>query len=204
MKSPLPCPPCLRMTAFMVVISNVASAFPALAEHSAPAFTLIPAHSTIGFIATVNGAESKGSFTAFKSDIFFDPEDLSGSHVRLDIDMNAIDAAYEQVATALVTEPWFDAAAHPRAIVEAKQLTHDEADSYSATADMTLRGTTHPITLHFTVNEYTEHKAEVTGHTTFSRTQFGVGQGEWADTSLVADAVKVTFHLVAERVNHAE
>jgi polyisoprenoid-binding protein YceI len=36
----------------------------------------------------------------------------------------------------------------------------------------------------------------LSGEFRINRSDYGVGEGEWADTSLVADAVKVRFSLV--------
>ncbi len=35
----------------------------------------------------------------------------------------------------------------------------------------------------------------INGEFRFNRTDYGVGEGEWADTSIVANAVRVRFNL---------
>jgi polyisoprenoid-binding protein YceI len=42
-------------------------------------------------------------------------------------------------------------------------------------------------------------KAHATGEVTVSRIKFGIGQNEWKDTSIVADAVTIRIDAVARR-----
>ena len=61
---------------------------------------------------------------------------------------------------------------------------------------LTLRGETHPLDLTVTLTPQTDGTAlmDVTG--TLKRLDYGVGGGEYADTSVIGDAVTVDAHLV--------
>ena len=55
------------------------------------------------------------------------------------------------------------------------------------------------IPLIFQLDEYTKDKAHASGQTTIKRTDFGVGQGDWAKTDSVQDDVQINFSLTAKR-----
>ena len=65
---------------------------------------------------------------------------------------------------------------------------------------MTLRGVAHPLTLPFTV-EIDGTKAHAKGHAAIVRTDYGVGQGDWASDQWVALEVDVTFDVTATAGN---
>jgi polyisoprenoid-binding protein YceI len=65
-----------------------------------------------------------------------------------------------------------------------------------AIGDLTIRGKTMPVVIPFTLD--IENKtAHMKGEVSLNRTNFGIGQGQWADESTVKHDVKVIIDLKA-------
>ena len=65
---------------------------------------------------------------------------------------------------------------------------------YAADGVLELRGVRKPVTLSFT---WTPGKAPVlAGKATVQRLDFGIGTGDWADTSLIPDEVAISTRVV--------
>ena len=73
---------------------------------------------------------------------------------------------------------------------------HDERDEVLAGVELTLRGVTRPVALAFTWRAGAQPVLD--GEATVPRLAFGIGTGDWADTALLPDAVKVRTHLVLQ------
>lgn len=166
---------------------------------AAPTWKIIPSESSLTFAAIQNDAPVLGSFKKFTGNIQFDPADLKSSHVEIHIDVASVRTDDSQVADALITADWFDANAFPEAVFKARNFVKTGDKTYDAKGILTIRDKSVPVVLVFKLDEYSLRKALVTGSVTLKRTQFGIGQGEWARTDEVKENVKVEFIISATR-----
>jgi polyisoprenoid-binding protein YceI len=63
---------------------------------------------------------------------------------------------------------------------------------------LNLRGASRPVPLTFTL-DIKGKNARVSGNAALRRLAFGVGQGEFAETETIPDAVGITFNFRATR-----
>jgi len=92
----------------------------------------------------------------------------------------------------------FDSAKYPTARFVTSAFTRKAAGQYEATGKLTIRDVTHEIHLPFTFQTAQEGGKAVAwlkGGVTVNRLDYGVGQGDWKDTSVVANEVRVKFEL---------
>ncbi|EHP39019.1 hypothetical protein OR16_34173 [Cupriavidus basilensis OR16] len=82
----------------------------------------------------------------------------------------------------------------------ARQLAIEPAggNKYNVTGELTIKGKTQALTVPVTVTQSGATQA-FDGVLPIKRSLFNVGTGEWKDTSVVADDVQITFHLVATK-----
>lgn len=154
-------------------------------------------HSEISFTATQNNSPVTGKFNAFKGEIHFDPAELQVSHIEITVDMNSVATTYSEVADNLKSADWFNIKLFPQAIFKADHFIKTGDNAYQGKGTLTIRDKTVPITLNFTLDEYTQDKAHAKGSVTLKRNEFGVGQGEWISTDSIKDDVLVEFTLSA-------
>lgn len=173
--------------------------FPVFSFADAEGWSILPANSSITFIATQNNAPVSGKFTQFTGDIHFDPAQLKTSHVRIVVDMASVTTDYADVANTLKTADWFNIAAFPQAVFTASDFTKTGNKSYQANGTLTIRDKSVPAVITFTLDEFSETKARVQGSILLKRLSFGIGQGEWQKTDTVKDEVEVQFKVTAVR-----
>lgn len=176
-----------------VLASNIARA-----ETPVARWVVMPEASEIRFTATQNHAPVQGKFKHFEADIHFDAEQLNQSSIKAEVDITSVDSDYEEVSENLKEKEWFAADVFPKAIFETSAIRHIEGNRYEADGTLTLRDTSLPAILAFTL-DIADNIATVVGKTSLKRTQFGIGQGEWKDTSVVEDDVAVEIRLKAKR-----
>lgn len=154
--------------------------------------------SSLGFEATQSGNAFSGQFGSWQADIAFSPDDLAGSGVTVTIDMASADAGANDRNSQLPTSDWFDVDGHPTATFVTTGFTHLGGSDYEAAADLTIKGITLPVTLPFTLS-IDGDTATVTGSLALLRTDYGVGEGRWANGSTVGLDVTVVVDLTASR-----
>ena len=168
-----------------------------LLSFAAPSWNIVPTKSQLGFVATQNNSPLTGQFKTFSGKIDFAPEQLDTSRVEMIVDTASVATSYTEVADNLKTANWLSVALFPQAIFKANHFTKTGDKTYAAIGTLTLRDKTLPLTVQFTLEEYTADHATVKGNAQLNRIAYGVGQGEWKNTDTIKDAVKVEFVLVA-------
>ena len=190
------------MTFFGKLLAVAGSALAAVAMsgavQAADSWTVDAEASTLGFVATQGGNEFTGQFGAWQADIAFSPDDLANSQVTVTIDMASADAGANDRNSQLPSSDWFDVDTHPTATFATTGFTHLGGDDYQATADLTIKGVTLPVTLPFTL-VVDGDTAAVAGSLTLVRTDYQVGEGQWASGSTVGLDVTVVVDLTASR-----
>jgi polyisoprenoid-binding protein YceI len=171
----------------------------------APAWTVDYAKSSIAFVGKQMGVPSQGKFKAFTAKIAFDPSALAASSVEVTIDTASADAGNPDIEKELKRPNWFDVQKFPTARFITTAIRGKGGDSYEAAAKLTIRDVTEDVVLPVTVEIVPDRAdpaqlvAHAKGEVTVSRIKFGIGQNEWKDTSIVADAVTIRIDVVARR-----
>jgi polyisoprenoid-binding protein YceI len=185
-----------------VAIVAMLAMSPAVRAADAPAWTIDPAKSSITFTGRQMGAPSKGRFKTFSAKINFDPAALAASTVEVTIDVASAETGNPDLDAELKKPKWFDAGRFPTARFVTTALRAKGAKSYEAAARLTLRDVTQDVVLPFTVETSRDGDrlvARAVGDLVVSRAKFGIGQDEWRDTAIVADAVAIHIDIVARQ-----
>ena len=163
-------------------------------------WAVVKGKTTIGFTATLYGQDFNGQFQDYDADIVFDPENLKDSLINIRIKTDSAQTGSEERDAQIVTYDWFASENYEYATFRSKMIEQIEGSNYIAVGDLTLRGKTLPVSLPFTLeisNQNNMKQAHVTASASLNRLDFGVGQGQWADTQTVAAPVRVVIDLTA-------
>jgi polyisoprenoid-binding protein YceI len=136
-----------------------------------------------------------GNFRKFAGDVQFDPAKPADTKATLSVDTASYDLGDPEYNKEVAGKDWFDSKNHPSATFVLTGVT-TSGSNLQATGNLTLRGI--KKTLKFPVKIQTAGgKHTFTGKTQIKRLEYRVGaDGEWGDTSLVADEVMIDFKLV--------
>jgi len=169
------------------------------AQEDVTQWQLDTATSRIGFSVAIEDSPAEGEFTRFSTLILFDPENLPESRVEVSIDLNQIEASYDDVAKNLKKANWFDVAHYPTAHFVGQDFKFLGDKHYQVGGELTLRDVTRPETLYFTLEEYDDKHARIRGRMVLDRRDYGVGQGGWRDVSSVAGKVFLDIVIAATK-----
>ena len=165
----------------------------------------VEADSTVIFVARQAGAPVEGRFEKFDAEIRFDAENLEASAVAVEIDIASVNSESSDRDQVIRSPDLFDAATWPTARFEAPRFVHAGGDSYEAQGSLTMRDVTRDVVLPFDL-KIEDHpddgallRARAVGELTVKRLDYGVGQGQWTDTSVVPDEVVIRIEITATR-----
>jgi polyisoprenoid-binding protein YceI len=165
---------------------------------AATQWTLQPKDSKLSFIAKQAGAEFEAVFEKFTADVKFDPKDLATSRFDVKIDINSVNSKDSERDSELKAPDLFDTKKYPTAQYVADKFTSKGGNKYSAVGKLTLRNVTKDVPIEFTFDEKATG-GTLKGTSAVKRLDFGVGQGEWKDTSGVPNDVKIAFTLALKK-----
>jgi polyisoprenoid-binding protein YceI len=146
-------------------------------------------NSTLGFSSIYQGDAFNGRFKTFDATIAFDPAQLATSRIDVKITLASADTANSERDDSLHGNDFFDAARNPISTYTATKFRSLGGNRYAADGTLTLRGISKPVTLTFAWA--TGATPALVGDAVVNRLDFKVGVGQWADTSLIGNAVKV-------------
>lgn len=176
------------------------------ADTTAPVWQMDPGASVIMFSGEQMGSAFKGRFAQFNAEIVFDENDLAQSRVKVSIDPASATTDDAERDDTIKGSLWFDTAKFPAATFESTAIRKTGNGHFDAQGNLTIRDVSQSFTFPFQLDIKTDAdsgKKTATMQAAFklNRSTFGLGQGEWQDTSYVADNVDVTIIVVA--YNHA-
>lgn len=150
--------------------------------------------SSLAFAGTYQGEAFTGRFPGFSTTFRFDPKQLATSNLQVSIPLANAATSNADYDGELRGASFFDASRFPRATYGASKFRALGGNRYAADGVLTLRGVSRRVVLEFT---WTPGAAPVlSGKATVKRLAFGVGGGDWADTTLIPDAIAISTRVV--------
>ena len=169
----------------------LALALPGIA--AATDYTVQPASSTLGFSNTFQGESFDGHFGQWTAAISYDPANLATSKFDVEVTLASAKTGDSDRDSALPGKDFFDAAKFPVAHFATTGFRR-QGDDVTADGNLTLRGVTKPVSLDVTFKPQAGGAVlDVAGMV--KRLDFGVGSGDYADTSVIGAEVKIKAHL---------
>ena len=183
------------MKALLTFFAALVFSFPALAQD----WTIDPEKSKITFEGKQMGAAFTGHFAAPTGTITFDPAKLETGAAAIEVDITSVKTGNGERDGNILKPEWFNAEAFPKAKFTSTKFEKGEGENaFIAHGDLTIRDITAPVSMPFTFKTEA-NTATAEGSFTVDRLAYGVGQGEWKDTSMIGNPVTVNVSLIAHK-----
>ena len=150
--------------------------------------------STLVFASNYQGETFTGRFGGFTTTVRFDPKQLATSKLDVAIQLAGTQTGNKDRDDTLVSADFFNVGKFAQARYTATKFRALGGNQYAADGTLTLRGASKPVTLTFTWTPGAQ--PVLTGKATVKRLDFGVGGGDWADTSTIPTDVAISTKVV--------
>ena len=181
-----------RLTLTLIVAVLDALAGPVFAQK------LAPAQSEIGFAIKQMGVPVEGKFKKFDAQITLDPRKPQDGKVAFSIDTASAGFGSPETDAEVPKAPWFNTAKFPQATFQSSAIKGLGGGKFEVSGKLAIKGQTRDVVVPVQLTQTGTGAAAIstaTGSFAIKRLEFKIGEGEWADTSMVANEVQVKFKL---------
>jgi polyisoprenoid-binding protein YceI len=176
---------------------------------SATTWEIDPAHTSIEFaVKHMMFTTVRGRFKSFTGTVRVDEQNPDRSSVEVDIDAASIDTGVADRDAHLRSADFLDVEHHPRMTFRSRRIEGAHAnvgDSFRIQGDLSIRGTTMPVTLDATFeglgkDPWGKQRAGFAARTEIDRREWGLRWNQALETGGVLVANSVRIEIEAEAV----
>jgi polyisoprenoid-binding protein YceI len=154
----------------------------------------VPAQSEISFVAKQMGVPLEGRFKKLDAQINFDPAKPDTSKIAFTIDTGSATVGSAESDAELPKASWFSVAKFPQATFQSTSIKALGGGKFDVAGKLTIKGSVRDVNVPVALTQ-SGATTVATGAFAIKRLAFKIGDGDWADTSMVADEVQVKFKL---------
>ena len=158
----------------------------------------IASGSTLGFETSFEGAPLQGSFKRFGGRISLDKQHPQACRFDVHIELASVHTGNPTGDKQVQSADFFDVAAHPEAHYQADHCSWNGKGPIDVQGFLTLRGVKKPVPLQATL----QAGGKLSATATVNRLDFGVGQGQWSNGSIINAQVRIKADLKLTKASH--
>ncbi len=165
-------------------------------SHAAERWILDKSLSTIEFELPVLFAKNvKGSFNTIDGFVELDLNQKENNKAIFYVEVNDLDMNYIKYKDLLLSNVFFDSQQFPKAVVDTKKFSYVNETEFSMDVELTIKGKSAIVPLVINVKRLAEELVQIQSELIFSRTAFEIGIGNWKNTTILKDKVKLSTNL---------
>lgn len=185
----------LARRAFATALLASAAALAALPGSASAQTDLVPAQSEITFTSRQMGVPVDGRFKRFGAQVAFDPKHPETAKIALTIDLASVALGAAEVEEEIAKPDWFNTKKFPQATFTSSSVKATGPGTFDVAGKLAIKQAMRDVVVPVTLTQKTS-VTTASGMFTIKRLDFKIGDGDWSDTSMVADPVVVKFKLV--------
>lgn len=138
----------------------------------------------------------EAKFNKFAAQIDFNSAKPNEAKASVEIDIPSFDLGDPEYNKEVLKKDWFNGAQFPKASFVASNIKSAANGQLTVTGKLTIKGKSSDVSFPLSVKKEGTHQV-FEGSLPIKRLTFNIGEGEWKDTSTVADEVIIKFHIAA-------
>ena len=155
---------------------------------------IVPAQSQITFAIKEMGVPVEGRFSKWTADIAFDPKKPEAGKVAFTIATSSASFGVPETDAEVPKAEWFNVAKFPSATFASTAIKATGGGKFDVAGKLTVKGISKDVIVPIALAQ-AGPTTTATGAFTIKRNDFHIGEGEWSDTSQLANEVAVKFKI---------
>ena len=156
---------------------------------------LLPAQSEIAFTSKQMGVPVDGKFRKFDAQVAFDPKQPETAKIGFTIDLASASLGAAETEAELAKPDWFNTKAFPQATFQSTGVKALGGGKFDVAGKLVIKSASRDVVVPVALAQAGANTT-ATGTFAIKRLDFKIGDGDWKDTSMVADPVQIKFKLV--------
>ena len=140
-------------------------------------------------------SDVKGEFKNIDGFVEIDLENKKNNKALVSADIQSIEINYSKYRDLLLSPIFFDLSNFPLALLDTKKFSYENQDELTLDIELTIKGISKMTETKITIKKLTNDIVQILGSLKFSRTDFNIGTGNWKNTTILKDNVKIDANI---------
>lgn len=137
----------------------------------------------------------KGKFNTIEGFVEIDLDNKKNNKAMFSVAIADIEINYKKYKNLLLSEIFFDEKRFPIALVDTRKFSYSDEKEIIIDVEFTIKGKSQIIPLTIKITQLAKEIVQIQSDLQFSRTDFEIGIGNWKNTSILKDKVKIKTNL---------
>jgi polyisoprenoid-binding protein YceI len=152
------------------------------------------AKSSVSAVFKQMGVPVEAKFTRFNAQVSFDSAKPQDGKASVEIDIPSFDLGDPDYNREVQKKEWFNGSQFPKASFVSTRIQSGAAGKLEVSGKLSIKGKTLDVSFPLSMKKEGDQQV-FEGSLPIKRLSFGIGEGEWKDTSIVADEVVIKFRV---------
>ena len=140
-------------------------------------------------------SDVKGEFKNIDGFVEIDLENKKNNKALVSADIQSIEINYSKYRDLLLSPIFFDLSNFPLALLDTKKFSYKNQDELTLDIELTIKGISKMTETKITIKKLTNDIVQILGSLKFSRNDFNIGNGNWKNTTILKDNVKIDANI---------
>ena len=140
-------------------------------------------------------SDVKGEFKNIDGFVEIDLENKKNNKALVSADIQSIEINYSKYRDLLLSPIFFDLSNFPLALLDTKKFSYENQDELTLDIELTIKGISKMTETKITIKKLTIDIVQILGSLEFSRNDFNIGNGNWKNTTILKDNVKIDANI---------
>ena len=150
--------------------------------------------SSVSAVFKQMGVPVEAKFTRFSAQVSFDQAKPQEGKASVEIDIPSFDLGDPDYNREVQKKEWFNGSQFPKASFVSTRIQAAVPGKLDVSGKLTIKGKSADVNFPLSVKKEGDQQV-FEGSLPIKRLAFGIGEGEWKDTSIVADEVVIKFRV---------
>ena len=137
----------------------------------------------------------KGEFKNINGFVEIDLVNKKDNKALISVDVESIEINYNKYKDLILSPIFFDSSKFPLALLDTKKFTYKNENELKLNIELTIKGISKITETKLTVKKLTSEIVQILGNLNFSRTDFNIGTGNWTNTTILKDKIKIKANI---------
>jgi len=140
-----------------------------------------------------------GKFNNINGLVELDLENKENNKAILSVSIDSIESNYEKYKDLLLGPIFFDSKNFPIALMDTKKFYYEDETDLTLNIELTIKDKSKIIETNLNIIKLTNDIVQILANFEFSRTDFKIGTGNWQNTTILRDKIKIDSNIFLVR-----
>ena len=137
-----------------------------------------------------------GKFNEFDGFVSLDLSNQNNNKALINVRIDSLDIKYKRYKDLVLSDVFFDAKKYPLGLIDTNNFKFNYEDNkINLTGELTIKGKSQNIPINIEVIKLASELVHVKSEISFSRNDFEIGTGNWKNTTILKDIIKIKANI---------